>query len=123
MTQGERKIDETSAWQAFEKGEYLRAEKIWLSLLTEETTAAEKDQLLGAYCYTLCKLKKYEGALKIYEDLYRKYRSPIYLRQMASVELERGNYQRALQYIFAEQAVAPSRISLSAVEESEKHDD
>ena len=122
MTQGERKIDETSAWQAFEKGEYLRAEKIWLCLLSEENAAASKDQLLSAYCYTLCKLRKYEEALKIYEDLYRKYGSPIYLRQMASVELERGNYQRALQYISEERVAASTRVSLPIVESQEQDD-
>ena len=112
MIKTTKKTDETAAWQAFEKGDYTQAEALWKSLLSAETNVQARDQYLSAYCYTLCKLKKYDAALKIYEELYKKYGSPIYLRQMATVELERGNYNRALQYISAEQSQVYSRSDI-----------
>lgn len=117
-----KKMDETAAWQAFEKGDFTKAEELWQSLLSVEVNVQSRDQYLSAYCYTLCKLKKYEAALKIYEELYEKYGSPIYLRQMATVELERGNYNRALQYISAEQSQVYSRtdIAFPSSEDQEK---
>lgn len=91
-----------TVWEAFENQNYSLAETLWEDLIENESDPDRKDKLLSGYCYTLCKLGKYEIAHIIYENLYHKTSDHIYLHQLAMVARERGHFSEALNYILKE---------------------
>lgn len=95
-------LDEVAAWEAFEGENYELAERMWTQLIEEASDTGKKDNLLNSYCYTLCKLGKFEMAHLIYENLFHKKGDHIYLHQLGMVERERGNFLKALDYILKE---------------------
>lgn len=89
------------AWQAFEDKDYSKAKKLWQSAIDSNP----EDGVLSGHCYTLCALKDFDEARRIYNSLWYKTNSHIYLHQLCMVEREAGNYEQALSFIQREAKV------------------
>ena len=90
------KIDEKDAWKAVDLGDYETAAHIWEQLISSCSSETEADTYLHGYGYALVGLKRWNEARAIYQRLYDKTGSHIYIHQLGMVEREAGNYDAAV---------------------------
>ena len=89
------KIEEKDAWKALDISDYAAAAQIWEQLIDSCSSEAEADSYKHGYGYALVGLKRWDEARAIYQGLYDKNGSHVYVHQLGMVEREAGNYQAA----------------------------
>lgn len=101
-----------AAWEAYEAGNFEEAASIWESLI-KNCPPEDIDAVKMNYAYALVKLKRFDKARVIYENLFEKTKSHIYLHQLGMTEREAGNLEKALELFLQEKNLVASRTPLA----------
>jgi tetratricopeptide (TPR) repeat protein len=102
-----------NAWEAYDQKNFDVAAKLWEQLIKTASNDMERDSFRYDYGYTLVGLKRFDEASSIYEQLYEKTSSHIYIHQIGMVEREAGNYVRAAKLFKQEQAMLATEDNLA----------
>jgi tetratricopeptide (TPR) repeat protein len=94
-----------NAWKAYDQKDFDVAAKLWEQLIRTASSDMERDSFRYDYGYTLVGLKRFDEARSIYEQLYEKISSHIYIHQIGMVEREAGNYVMAAELFKQEQTM------------------
>ena len=83
------------AWQAYERKDYEVAAELYKQLIMSCSSESEIDSYKHSYGYVLVALGDFDKARTIYQQLYEKSKSHIFIHQLGMVEREAGEYQKA----------------------------
>jgi len=102
-----------AAWQAFEEGRFTESDELWRRCIASAGSERERDAHRSRHAYVLIALARFEEARAVYRELFERHGSHRYLHQLAMVEREAGNLDRARELLEREAGMLPAEDALA----------
>lgn len=103
---------ERQAWEAYEREEYATAADLWEQLIRYASNETDGDRFRHGYGYALVGLKRFEEARVIYQQLFDKTGSHVFLHQLGMVARESGEHSKAAELFRHERSILRTDDSL-----------